>query len=129
MGDQWILSTWTSVRPLTLSHKILMEKLLMYGLDEQTVKQIENWLNRLTQRLVIRSTKSGRRSVTSSVPLASILGPVLFNIFINDLDDEAERTLSKFTDHTKLGGVADTPEGHTARGTSTGWRNGLYGAS
>lgn len=59
---------------------------------------------------MIRVAKPTWEPVTSSLLKRSILGPILFNIFISDLDG-VEYNLSKFANNTELGGVSNTPEG------------------
>lgn len=71
-------------------------------------------------RVVRSGTKSNWRPVTSSAVLWSTLSPVFFNIFSNDLSEEAECTFHKFAGDSNEEGVADSPEGHAAKSYSWG---------
>ena len=71
---------------------------------------IENWLTNREQRVVVNGSSSEWVNVLSGVPQGSILGPLLFTIYINDLEDNLNNSLLKLADDTKLWGRVNTME-------------------
>ena len=83
-------------------HQRLLLKLKAHGIGDSITDWIEQWLTDRRQRVVVYGEVSNWKSVLSGVPQGSVLGPILFLIYINDLDDSITSNILKFADDIKL---------------------------
>ena len=83
-------------------HRRLLKKLYNYGITGKIFSWVKEFLSDRKQRVTIKGSKSEWRTITSGIPQGSVLGPVLFLIFINDLPDVISVCLELFADDGKL---------------------------
>lgn len=95
----------------TVFHRILVHKTSSIQLDMHTIWWVNNWVKGQDQRAAVNGATPVWWSVISGVSRGSVLGTVLFNIFINDYDTGVECTLSNLVGDVKLGGAIDSLKG------------------
>ena len=86
----------------TVPHMRLMEKVKGYGFTENIVAWIEDFLTERKQKVIINGEVSKEKTIKSGIPQGSVLGPLLFLIFVNDLPELTTSLVYLFADDNKV---------------------------
>ena len=90
-------------------HDGLIFQLKQNGISGSLLKLFKNDLHNRTQRVVLNGSSSGYSEIESRVPQGSVLGPLLFLIYINDLESNMKSNIKFFADDTMLFSVVKDP--------------------
>ena len=90
-------------------HKGLIHKLINIGLDGKVIEWFKNYLTDRKQKVIINGVESYLSDITAGVPQGSILGPLLFVIFINDIVTDIGSIVKLFADDTSVYVIVDSP--------------------
>ena len=91
-------------------HQRLLLKLNRHGIDGPLLQWFKHFLTNRMQRVVIRGKCSDWTSVKSGVPQGTILGPILFIIYINDISTDLTSTVKIYADDTKIYRTISSPD-------------------
>ena len=91
-------------------HFRLIKKLKAHGVDGNVAKWILSSLTGRRQRVVINGVSSSWENVISGVPQGSVLRPLLFLLYSNDIDTDLFSKICKFADDTKIGRAVATED-------------------
>ena len=86
----------------TVPHQRLLTKLRGYGIEGRILTWIEAFLTDRRQRVVVNDSRSSWADVTSGIPQGSVLGPMLFIIYINDMPTSVLSSIYLFADDAKV---------------------------
>ena len=90
-------------------HEGLIYKLSCIGIEGKALKILQSFLDNRYQRVVLNGQSSNWEKIKAGVPQGSILGPLLFLIYINDITNDLENEVKLFADDTCLFSVARDP--------------------
>ena len=85
-----------------VNHLKLLYKLQMHGVQGKTLGWIESFLMGRSQTVVLNGNSSDELQILSGVPQGSVLGPILFQLYINDLPDSLQSQIRLFVDDTAV---------------------------